>query len=56
MQMQNSTWTNLALTVRALSAHVALADLEWLVERDRDADGGAREQAGVRLHGSWPLR
>jgi len=43
MQMRNSTWSNLALTVRALSADVALAHLEWRIEGDRDADGGTRE-------------
>lgn len=43
MQMRNSTWSNLALTVRALSADVALAHLEWRIEGDRDPDGGRRE-------------
>jgi ketosteroid isomerase-like protein len=43
MQMRNSTWSNLALTVRHLSADVALAHLEWRIEGDRDADGGRRE-------------
>ena len=43
MQMRNSTWSNLALTVRQLSADVALAHLEWRIEGDRDADGGSRE-------------
>ena len=32
MQMRNSTWSNLALTVRALSADLALAHLEWRIE------------------------
>jgi uncharacterized protein (TIGR02246 family) len=43
MQMRNSTWSNLALTARALSADVALAHLEWRIEGDRDPDGGRRE-------------
>ena len=43
MQMRSSTWSNLALTVRALSAGVALAHLEWRIEGDRDPDGGRRE-------------
>jgi len=43
MQMRNSTWTNLALTVRELSADVALAHLEWQIEGDRDPDGRWRE-------------
>ena len=43
MQMRNSTWSNLALTVRELSADVALAHLEWRIEGDRDPDGRSRE-------------
>ena len=43
MQMRNSTWSNLALTVRQLSADVALAHLEWQIEGDRDPDGRRRE-------------
>jgi len=43
MQMRNSTWSNLSLTVRALSADVAVAHLEWRIEGDRDLDGGKRE-------------
>jgi conserved hypothetical protein len=43
MQMRNSTWSNLALTVRELSADVALAHLEWRIEGDRDPDGLKRE-------------
>src|SRR4051812_17707229 len=43
MQMRNSTWSNLALTVRTLSAQVALAHLEWRIEGDREPDGGRRE-------------
>ena len=43
MQMRNSTWSNLALTVRALSADVAIAHLEWRIEGDRDPDGRRRE-------------
>jgi len=43
MQMRSSTWSNLALTVRAHSADVALAHLEWRIEGDRDPDGGRRE-------------
>jgi uncharacterized protein (TIGR02246 family) len=43
MQMRNSTWSNLALTVRALSDEVAVAHLEWRIEGDRDPDGGRRE-------------
>jgi uncharacterized protein (TIGR02246 family) len=43
MQMRNSTWSNLALTVRTLSADLAVAHLEWRIEGDRDPDGGSRE-------------
>ena len=43
MQMLNSTWTNLALTVRTLSADVALAHLEWRIEGDLDPDGARRQ-------------
>ncbi len=43
MQMRNSTWSNLALTVRQLSADVVLAHLEWRIEGDRDSDGATRE-------------
>jgi len=43
MQMRNSTWSNLALTVRAISSDVAVAHLEWRIEGDRDPDGGKRE-------------
>jgi len=43
MQMRNSTWSNLALTVRALSENVAVAHLEWRIEGDRDPDGARRE-------------
>lgn len=41
-QMRDSQWTNLALTVRALSEQLALAHLEWRIEGDRDPDGRAR--------------
>jgi hypothetical protein len=43
MQMRSSTWSNLALTVRALSADVVLAHLQWRIEGDRDPDGRRRE-------------
>ena len=43
MQMRNSTWSNLGLTVRALSDEVAVVHLEWRIEGDRDPDGGRRE-------------
>ena len=43
MQMRNSTWSNLGLTVRALSDEVAVVHLEWRIEGDRDPDGGSRE-------------
>jgi len=43
MQMRNSTWSNLALTVRELSQDMAVAHLEWRIEGDRDADAGRRE-------------
>ena len=43
MQMRDSTWSNLALRVRALSVDVALAHLEWRIDGDRDPDGGKRE-------------
>ena len=43
MQMRDSTWSNLALTVRQLSPNVAVAHLEWRIEGDRDPDGGKRE-------------
>jgi len=52
MQMRNATWSNLALTVRALSADVALAHLDWRVEGGRDPDGGRREPRQVCLLGS----
>jgi uncharacterized protein (TIGR02246 family) len=42
MQMRDSRWTNLALTVRALSGQFALAHLEWRIEGDRDPEGRAR--------------
>ena len=42
MQMRESRWTNLALTLRALSEQLALAHLEWRIEGDRDPDGRAR--------------
>jgi hypothetical protein len=42
-QMRSSTWSNLALTVWALSVDVALAHLEWRIEGDRDRDGLGRE-------------
>src|SRR5450755_1172091 len=48
MQMRDSTWSNLALTVRPLSAEVAVAHLEWRIEGDRDPDGRRREpRSGV---------
>jgi len=43
MQMRNSTWSNLALTVRALSDDVAVAHPEWRIVGDRDLDGGRRQ-------------
>lgn len=51
--MRGSRWTNLALTVRALSEQFALAHLEWRIEGDRDAEGRAR----VPRHGlfTWVL-
>ena len=42
MQMRESRWTNLSLTLRTLSEQVALAHLEWRIEDDRDPDGRAR--------------
>ncbi len=42
MQMRESRWTNLALTLRTLSEQWALAHLEWRIEGDCDPDGRAR--------------
>jgi uncharacterized protein (TIGR02246 family) len=42
MQMRESRWTNLNLNVRAISADVVLAHLEWRIEGDRDPDGRSR--------------
>jgi uncharacterized protein (TIGR02246 family) len=42
MQMRDSQWTNLALTVRSLSEQFGIAPLEWRIEGDRDPEGRAR--------------
>ncbi|UUZ72691.1 SgcJ/EcaC family oxidoreductase [Polaromonas sp. P1(28)-8] len=42
MQMRDSRWTNLSLTLRTHSEKLALAHLEWRIEGDRDPDGQTR--------------